>query len=312
MISLIIASANPEYLKKLKDNIAQTIGVQYELLITDNKNQKKGLSQMYNEAASLAKFELLCFMHEDIEYMTYGWGRILIDTFASRTIGLLGVAGSTYKSLTPSMWVADGILGDPVRVNMIQHFKYTSVSPIQHRINPLKEQLSQVTTIDGVWMCMPRYVFEQHRFDEELLPGFHGYDLDLSLQIVGSYPIYVTHEILISHFSEGNPGRDWMDTILKVHQKHLAKLPLNYAKLPQPIMRTSEKNALKVLLLDLRRLGYSLPFRLAIMHRFKFYKVLSVIEFIKFYHKILFNKLVQKKTGNYKISNEAIPNEIIC
>ncbi|MDN3588076.1 glycosyltransferase [Pedobacter aquatilis] len=159
MISIIISSANAEDLSAVKLSIQRTIGVPFELLVIENSGGRLGICEAYNQAAARARFELLCFMHEDILFMTQDWGRVVLQHFSDTRVSLLGVAGSTYKSLSPSMWVAEGILGETVRINIIQHFKYRKIPPMNLVVNPGAEAISRVASIDGLWMRMPKKIF---------------------------------------------------------------------------------------------------------------------------------------------------------
>src|ERR1700749_930895 len=119
MISIIISSANPSLLIQASKNIEDTIGVPYELVSFDNSGGQKGICEVYNLGIKKARYELLCFMHEDIEIETHGWGQVVIDQFNSdKELGLLGVAGSIYKTLTPSGWHGTG--NNIARANYIQ------------------------------------------------------------------------------------------------------------------------------------------------------------------------------------------------
>ncbi len=67
MISIIICSVNQNYLKDVAENISNSIGVEYELLVWDNREAKKGLCEVYNMMAAKARYDYLCFLHEDIK-----------------------------------------------------------------------------------------------------------------------------------------------------------------------------------------------------------------------------------------------------
>ncbi|MBK7224510.1 MAG: glycosyltransferase [Saprospiraceae bacterium] len=60
--------------------------------------------QAYNIGASRAKYEILCFVHDDLFYMTQDWGKKLIKHFEDSEIGLIGVAGARFKSKYNSGW----------------------------------------------------------------------------------------------------------------------------------------------------------------------------------------------------------------
>ena len=74
MISIIICSRKADISQGLKDNIAATIGCEYELCVIDNSHNEYNIFTAYNEGVSRAKGDILCFMHEDVKYISNGWG----------------------------------------------------------------------------------------------------------------------------------------------------------------------------------------------------------------------------------------------
>jgi glycosyltransferase involved in cell wall biosynthesis len=66
MISLIICSRTPALSQKLANNIAETIGVPYEIVLLDNSANTYGICQAYNIGVQQSKYDVLCFMHDDI------------------------------------------------------------------------------------------------------------------------------------------------------------------------------------------------------------------------------------------------------
>jgi glycosyltransferase involved in cell wall biosynthesis len=187
MISIIISFSNPEYLSAVKKNIDETVGIPYEILAVPNGDGKRGICEVYNAAGALAKYDVLCFMHEDVILHTPDWGKKVVEIMNDPEIGLLGVAGSKYKSLIPCGWSCPGITTPWHKANFIQRFKFADI-PTQHFVyNTDAEDLSEVATLDGVWMCTKKGVFNAFKFDERLLTGFHGYDLDYALQVGKTY-----------------------------------------------------------------------------------------------------------------------------
>src|SRR5690606_41354082 len=83
----------------------------------------------------------------------------------------------------------------------------------------------EVVTLDGVFIGTTQTNWETHRFDEKTFKGFHGYDMDFSLQLVQHKKLYVVFDILLEHFSEGNPNRDWMSAAIEVSDKWKKHLP---------------------------------------------------------------------------------------
>ena len=73
MFSILICSINVSYLEKLKINIQETIGNEYELLVWDNLANTKPISEVYNLLAEQARYPYYCFIHEDIQFQTENW-----------------------------------------------------------------------------------------------------------------------------------------------------------------------------------------------------------------------------------------------
>ena len=74
LISLIICSRKADISEELKQNIAETIGCEYELCVIDNSRNEYSIFSAYNEGVRRAKGDILCFMHEDVLFRTNKWG----------------------------------------------------------------------------------------------------------------------------------------------------------------------------------------------------------------------------------------------
>lgn len=262
MISIIICSANEKYLNEVKESIAKTIGCEYEILAYENSKGERGICEIYNQGAAEASYNTLCFMHEDIEYKTQDWGKIVLQILSENpSLGLLGIAGSDYKSLAPSSWFnfgeSEGFRGNHY-MNLLQGFKFKEIEPIRELRNPKNEKLSKVACIDGVWMCTTKEVFSKVKFDESYLKGFHGYDLDYSLAINNiGLDVFVTFEILIHHFSEGKYDKVWFTNIKELHNKWSHTLPINYANLSSDEIAVVEKRMFRQFFTKYLNDGYS-------------------------------------------------------
>jgi hypothetical protein len=250
MLSVIICSANAVDLSLVKKNIERTIGVPHEILGFDNSAAGKGICEIYNEGTRQAKYDVLCFMHEDIEMLTEDWGGKVLDIFENNEkLGLLGIAGGGYKSLAPSSWYNYHLQENGgFYCNLVQGYKHTGKPETVDYRNPKSERLSQVACVDGCWFCTTRKVALRYPFDQELLRKFHGYDLDFGIAISAEFEAAVTFDILLRHFSEGNFNNDWMDEILKVHQKWSSVLPINIDKVPESHLKRIERHALRIFL----------------------------------------------------------------
>jgi hypothetical protein len=82
-----------------------------------------------------------------------------------------------------------------------------------------------VVLLDGVFLCANRSLFEKCKFDENL-GGFHGYDLDISMQsFYHGFTNYVILDMEVKHYSKGVFGIDYINALLEVHKKWENELP---------------------------------------------------------------------------------------
>jgi len=229
MISIIISSADAAMLKDVTANIAATIGAPYELLAVDNSKGQKGICTVYNEGVKKAKYDLICFIHEDIIIQTQNWGNTLVQTFNDNPdVGLVGVVGGSYKPLAPSIWGGLGI--NNVYANITQIHKHSDKESYLFYRNPRDKKLENVACVDGVFLASTKKIATEIPFDEVTFTGFHCYDIDFSLAVGQKYKVAVTFELLLTHLSEGSYTRSWMDDNLTLHKKWGDKLPVNVEK----------------------------------------------------------------------------------
>jgi hypothetical protein len=223
MLSVIICSVNEELLSNIKRNIASTIGLEYELLVWDNKGKNYGLCKVYNSMAGKARYPYVCFIHEDIIFETPNWGKIVLEIFVTKKeIGLLGVAGGKYKGKYLSGWFS-GIKG--MDYFHIIHKNKNNEQNLSNS-NQWETPEVKVVTIDGVFMCARKFVWEMTKFNEDLLKGFHFYDIDFSLQVARSYEVIVTNRIDIIHLTQGGDfGNNWVKEALSFHTANSNVLP---------------------------------------------------------------------------------------
>ncbi len=285
MISVIICSANEQDLSKVKVNIAQTIGIPFEIIAIDNSEGKMGICEVYNRGAAQAQYGILCFMHEDIEMITPMWGNKVTELFDQNPkVGLIGVAGGGYKSLVPSSWYnADLEVNGGFYCSLIQGFKHSGETEFFDYRNPKDEKLSHVACIDGCWMCTKKSIVLEYPFDQGLLTKFHGYDLDFSLAVNQKYKVAVTYEIVLRHFSEGNFDSEWFEATLKVHKKWSWILPVNTDGLNEATLSRYERRAFKVFANNLLDQGFTYSQLATIGSHFRHSRIFPRFRYLKIY-----------------------------
>ncbi|MFI3330562.1 MAG: glycosyltransferase [Rikenellaceae bacterium] len=228
MLSILICSINPTLVAEFSENVAKTIGdIPYEIIVHDNRGSSEGICSVYNRLASKAKGDNLLFAHEDICFHTPDWGTAIIEKLSDKTTGAIGFAGATVKTKTYSGWYQSKKYH---RINMIQCFKDKPKITISRIDKAIK--FAPVVTLDGMAIFARRELWAEHPFDEDLLTGFHCYDLDFSLTLALDYTNYVCNCVLVEHFSDGSYNATWVNETIKLHDnKWRDKLPISVDKL---------------------------------------------------------------------------------
>lgn len=224
MISLIVCSVNPKYLTGLRESVSATIGIEHEWLIWDNRQDNIGLAEVYNKMAEKSTFPYLLFLHEDLLFTTPAWGQYLVNLFTTTNALLIGVAGSDYKSKTFSGWYTGGGGSDYAN---IQHSD--SKGTYRLKIPTVWDKPeAEVVTVDGVFMACTRQAWDEVKFDQETLKGFHFYDIDFSTRVARYGKVLVTSCIDMVHLTVGGDfGDRWVTEAFKFHDKVGATLPLS-------------------------------------------------------------------------------------
>lgn len=223
MLSIIVCSVSPDYLKALEQNINETIGVEYEIIAIDNRERKWPIAKVYNYAAQQAKYPYLFFVHEDVLFHTKEWGEVIEQKLVEPDCGVIGFVGSKVKIDCCSGW--------PQKLEWI-YANYCQRDGAITRVELigalLNKPFEEVVTLDGFALFVRKDVWGQNKFDEGLLTGFHCYDVDFSLQIARNYRNYVCYsQILVEHFSVGSFNALWyMDTVKLYSQKWCTFLPI--------------------------------------------------------------------------------------
>ncbi|MTK52599.1 glycosyltransferase [Paludibacter sp.] len=232
MLSVIICSRSSTISQKLKNNIEETIGVEYEIIFIDNSMNNYSIFSAYNEGVKRAQYAYLCFMHEDILYHTPNWGEKVIEYLSAENVGIIGIGGSHYLSKIPLVSCWDLPNKDRFySLNLLQGYTENKNYKTQLHYNVSSNIPIYGVTLDGVWFCIKKSLFEatDHRikFDDVTYNGFHLYDFDICMQIHElNLQVQIVPDILIEHKSEGSFNQEWIKATLTFYGKWREKLPL--------------------------------------------------------------------------------------
>ncbi len=198
MISVVICSRHSDIPQNLKENIQNTIAVEYELIVIDNSSNKHSIFSAYNEGVRRAKYPYLCFAHEDILFRTENWGWNIIKHFEDTTIGLIGMAGTHFLPKVPTYWTSSPFISEHNLTNdngqIIECFKLDFFKG---------KSILDVVACDGFCLFIRKELFDTDliKFDDKIYNGFHYYDMDICMQILNEgFRVCICNDILIEHF----------------------------------------------------------------------------------------------------------------
>lgn len=225
-LSVVVCSKSAQVPGSFARNIRETIGsVEYEIVWIDNSRNAYSIFAAYNRGVSLARYDVVCFMHDDVKLLSGNWGEICLKMLEDNQVGLIGLIGTHYLSPFSVYWLSSGINHGRI----MQGFEKNGVHCTEEwNWNKRDKYSNRVVAIDGIWMCCPKSVFDGGiRFDEDTYDGFHFYDMDLSMQIVHSGRIIlVADDILAEHTTPSHYSYGFMDACRSFHQKWNCFLPL--------------------------------------------------------------------------------------
>lgn len=199
MISIIICSRNSDISVELKQNIAETIGCDYELVVIDNSCNQYSIFQAYNKGVNRSRGDVLCFLHDDILFKSVDWGKLICNLFAeNEDFGEIGVLGGHLLSKTESYYLLPS-------GNILQLQKNGKVE-MEWRNDHFDERgLDEVAALDGLFFAIPQKSFNEDNgiWFDETMGGFHMYDMDISMQVrKAGKKCMVTKKILVQHNSK--------------------------------------------------------------------------------------------------------------
>ncbi|MFT3753407.1 MAG: glycosyltransferase [Paludibacter sp.] len=228
MISIVISTRKDEAsLKTLSDNINKTIGVTYEIIYIRNEGQYS-LCEAYNIGIKKSQYNYFCFLHDDILFKSVDWGKRLSDLMEKdKSIGLIGAAGTKFKSTYPSGWGQSPYLSKFNRGHIFSKLTGQSENYFNFDNNFPQNEIDDVVCVDGVLLFTKKEVLQVCKFDETMLTNFHGYDIDFSLQVYfNSYRVLVDRNLLLTHHSGGNYSKQYTLANRLIVKKWRSKLPV--------------------------------------------------------------------------------------
>jgi len=99
---------------------------------------------------------------------------------------------------------------------------------------------SPVVQVDGQCLIVPKAVWREHPFDEELFRDFHLYDVDFCVCIARRYANYICHSVFGEHGSVGSYDDDRYRNVLLFQRRWDGCLPLTVVPMSPREVREAE------------------------------------------------------------------------
>ena len=203
-LSVVVCSRdNGEGKEKLINHIKETCGCNAHTYFMYNPDGV-GLPEIYNSMLDESKTEndIIVFMHDDIEFLKFGWGAEILRLFNEHEdYGIIGVAGSAEFDSNGAWWQYKKKYGQVLHRHNGKSW-LTAFSPL------LDKDLQEVCVIDGLFMAVHRKRISK-KFNEKF--KFDYYDITFCLDnfLDGETKIGVTTNIRLAHNSVGQMREGW-------------------------------------------------------------------------------------------------------
>lgn len=205
----------PEFIEMIHLNV----GLEDVQVIPFENNGERSLSQVYNEGMRLARYPIICFIHDDITFDTPNWGRKLLRNFRDYPdFGIIGVAGTTH--LMDGKWWTDRKAMKGIVNHSDGYKRWVSRFSVDQ-----EERIHDVIILDGVFMAIDKRKIK-HLWDESF-QGFHFYDLAFTFtNFLDGVRVGVMTNIRITHRSVGKTNAAWEANKIKFERMFEDSLPV--------------------------------------------------------------------------------------
>lgn len=207
-------------------HINDTCGVPHSVFCTVNHNQFS-LPEVYNNAISSHSSEdaVMVFCHNDIEFDTPNWGKILLNHFNNKNYQIIGVAGATELHKHGCWWNTEkrDQMNFSKMIGIVNHDN--GIRKWESRYSEPKFGVTDVLLVDGLFIAVDTEDIE-HKFDESY-KGFHMYDVSFCFpNYLDGCNIGVVTDIRITHKSIGQTNQEWELNRQQFAEEYKNELPI--------------------------------------------------------------------------------------
>jgi GT2 family glycosyltransferase len=181
-----------------------------QIVLDVESNNKRGLSELYQEKLDTCKEDYILFIHDDLEiYDLFLFEKLITAHEIYNIVGLAGAINQTYSRSCPPVWHMC-CQGFPQNARgIVSHYiPKNSETSLESHVNSVffGPTPAKVVAIDGLFMSFKTSVLDKTvpLFDSTYT--FHFYDLQMCVNAnrknysIGVYPIFCIHYGL-GHFA---------------------------------------------------------------------------------------------------------------
>lgn len=222
IMNLTIVYSTRKKEEKFVRHLQQSCGLKnLEILVYQNDN-KKSLSEVYNQGITKASNDIVVFTHDDVIFENKNWGAKILLHFQHSVVnfGILGVAGTTHLPKSGVWWQDKS-----KKIGIIKHQQHGKTWTSKYSGN-FKDRIIPVVCVDGVFMAVNRKKLQENFNFNETFKGFHFYDVDFCLNNhLAGVKIGVIFNVPIIHKSLGQTNKAWERNRVQFISSHKYNLP---------------------------------------------------------------------------------------
>jgi hypothetical protein len=221
MISIVCSSQND--LNEFSKHIKKMAGHPKVEFLGYKNEGKFSLTEIYNRGLNEAKYDIVVFLHHDIEIQTKQFAKKLQKNYDTTNYGVLGVAGTKLLPETGKWW------SDPKQMFGRVWHTHQDKKFLSKYSDDQGNNIEEVVSVDGVFFSVMKSRLKEN-FDESV-EGFHFYDIDFCFKnYLKGVKVGVHTNIVISHMSIGETNDQWEINRVLFSEKYKDDLPVKIDK----------------------------------------------------------------------------------
>jgi GT2 family glycosyltransferase len=178
-----------------------------------------GYNRILDQLADRDDLEAVVLLHQDLEIRNPDFVKVVRDCLADPEVAIIGAAGAP-RVRGLDWWEPGPVVGDYEwayerngggEVVMDNWTNYVQVSGVH-----------PVSAVDGMIMVLSSWAARNLRFDEQIDPGAHGYDVDICFQAKAAGKEVVVASLGVTHHHElevMTDAEDWIETHIRIAEK---------------------------------------------------------------------------------------------